>query len=817
MFIKAPKQQNIIKIPEYFITLKKITENNDLHFSLIYQIDQSDVVRKSAHKCKITATSRVVKKRDIVIDNNWPQIDNKTVIKNVLSMLSSERASAKNQELFIINSVFVDHTSAVNNQIISPLRSGKPISEIPQLKKSKISVKTIGELNQTNNIYPILQVNPTQIEDDDTSPPTHHTFQLGIINQAIDPTHIYDYEDDILDPQESIQGVYNKFGNRSMSQLPQTQKQLVETFKSITRAYQNPGTITSIPYNDDVKILTLTTELSNQVDIESTLILSSDKILDENGNYKDVYIQFDVLDSNDLTIQTQQEKVDILQHIDVYYMPKLAPIASFSKYETMSTGNIKVRQIDETAKGIRLFRKNLSYASNVIDSYTFINDFPLTSDHGSDNIAVDVSSKNTVIYRLIPIGEHDTLGSEFVNVIVNPSKTNKKFTYVSLAAQIINVGVNIEVRELPPEVVAFRIMRRDTTIYETEFAIIGDDNIKVNLQDSNALYVVVDNSVKNEHVYEYVCKLIYKNGSETQSGNTIIEYVTLTENLVETKIENLEINYDINNLDVKFTLNTTIFDTQLDTIKNLLIKQGIEEHFINDLTLERDKLRQLIAHQVQRINQTIGVRENFGTITTETFSDSTLRGINSVSPLQIGHKYRYEVVTCLRSAETLFENFNKESIDKITNKPYVYSPNKFLHPIALSKGNLTNPITLNSNHTKDQMAFGNVGNLSQIDVSFSENITGIVQSSVEKFDREHLLIKWNVNGNPGNVDHFIIMKEHLGQRKIIGKSHASFERTNFTFVYHQDTFDVGELFFIVQPMYNSYMLGSIAKTNGITL
>jgi hypothetical protein len=817
MFVQVPKQQNILRLPANFLTLENITDAGDLEFSVVYHINRSDIVQKNATICRISAVSRVVKARNVVYDNPWPRIDNTQVIKNILSLTPNARAAVKNQESFRVGLTKVDNTKVVNNETIPLFRANVPLGSITSLNRPKLQVKTVRELHLDNNIHPILQVNPPLPIENISLPPAKHVFQTHLVRFGTDPTHTYDFENETLEPKEAIHGLYGKSANRHVLNIDQSKQQLVQVFKQLTFVQQHPSTVSTVEYTEDTKVLTFSTEIHDEADVRAALVLPASKVKDERGNYYDIFLQFDLLANNVYTIQSHQEKVDLLKHLEVFYTPKLPPVATVGKFDTMTKGNIKVRQVDPTATSLRLYRKNFSYAVNEVDDYAFVNEYPLSISSGQTNIPVDVSARNTTVFRLVPVGPHETLGAEFYNVVVRPSHPAKKITYVSLTSRTVNVGINLEIREVPADVVAVQVLRRDDTLKETAYSIVGDDVTQVNPQDTEALYVVTDNNVKTGHVYEYTCGLVYKNGTVTRSGNAIVEFVPLVENLVDTRIENLEVSFDVNSLDVKFNINTTVVDTQLDTVKDLLQRQGIEQHYIDELTNERDKLGQLIAHQVNRVDETSGQRESFGTVTAQLFSDTQLRAVNSVSPLKTGHKYRYEVIALLRSPETLLEGFSKQSIDEATKKDYVFKPNKFLHPIALQLGNIANPDTVKLHYPKDQMTFGNVGNLTHVNVSFAEEITGIVDATVEDFDTQHLLIKWKVIGPPGNVDHFIIMKEHLGQRKIVGKSHANFEHQSFTFIYVRDTFDIGELFFAVQPVYNSYNIGSLVKTNGITL
>lgn len=816
MFIQVPKNKNLIRLPRNFFSLDNIRDNGDLEVEVTYHINQSDVVRKNTSTCRISVVTRLAKKINVVQDQTTQDVDTGQVVKNILSLMPTARNAIKNSENYVVAAKNADNTSQVNNENITRLRRGVPLGSISSMIRPTLALKSVRELNTQNNVHPIMQINPPPLEPIDNKTPIRHVLQTSLIRNGLDPSYVNELNDNLLTPLEAFQGVYKKVSQNHVNNSS-SPSNFVSFFRQITTPFEPIETTSTIDASEDKNILVVTYDVVDKVDIVTDLVLPNEKIRDKNGDYNQVFIKFELLDTSGVAVEVIQQKVDILKHIEIFHTPKHPPVVNFAKFETQNKGNIQVKQQDLNAKTVQIFRKNFSYCVNDIDSYTFINEFPVQVSSGFVTIPVDVSSQNTTIYRVIPVGENRVIGAEFSNVVINPSKPNKKLTYCSLTCKVVDVGVNVEAREVPADVVALRFLRRDATIFETDFSVVGDDVIQVDPNNVGGIYTVTDVDVKSHHNYEYSVKMIYRDGNDVVSGSEIIEYLPLVVNLVSAKIENLQVIYDINNLNVTFTLNSSINDTTIDVIKNLLQKQGLEEFFVNDITKEREKLQQLIAHQVHRVDLTTGQRENFGEVTTESFSDVGLQPTNAVQPIKTGHKYRYEVVTLLRATETMLENFVKMTEDAETKKPIVFQPSKFLHPITLLTGNIVTPQTLLAHYPKGQMSFGNVGNLVSVDVSFSADSIVIIEASAENFDKHNELIKWRINGNPGAIDHFVIMKEFLGQRKIIGKSHASFEKTTFQYVYPHTNEDLGELVFAILPVFNTYEIGAEIRTNGIQI
>jgi hypothetical protein len=247
----------------------------------------------------------------------------------------------------------------------------------------------------------------------------------------------------------------------------------------------------------------------------------------------------------------------------------------------------------------------------------------------------------------------------------------------------------------------------------------------------------------------------------------------------------------------------------------MLANQNLTEYFTGDIATQRDQLANLIAHQVQRVDLSTGTRESFGTVTTPNFSDSGLRKAQAVSALQYGHIYRYAIYPLLRAPETLFDDFTKTSTDSTTKKPYTWSPAKFLHPLALTRGVLVSSIGAAQRYAKDPMAFGVVGSITTIEASFDNDSAKIVSQTATPFNRALNIITWQVQGDITQVDHFIILKIVNGVRSILGKAHSEFPYgacQYFHTVTHQDN---GPVSYIIIPVMNDYKVGTAVTTNTV--
>jgi hypothetical protein len=253
----------------------------------------------------------------------------------------------------------------------------------------------------------------------------------------------------------------------------------------------------------------------------------------------------------------------------------------------------------------------------------------------------------------------------------------------------------------------------------------------------------------------------------------------------------------------------------LDLIASLLSKNNLSEFFKDDEKLERDKFSDLLAYRVMRTNLTTGEKESFGDIDVTAFDDITLGANAGVSPLLEDNSYRYECRTLLRAPETLFADFKKTSKDR-TGRKYHWSPHKFRHPIVARTGNLPTAESLITNHSSDEMDFGDIGSSADVTFSLNRRLPSISTAEVKRIRANLAVISWEVTGDYDMIDHFIILRNTLTDRSILSKAHAHVSVRTFEIFHKLDDDDIGEISYIIMPVYNDYSYGKSIETGSIT-
>jgi hypothetical protein len=826
MFAVPPRTTKKITLDEDFAELVDVSSEGNLTFQITYGINQSEVITSGVSTIKVSIYA--TRKREVSIFENkkGQRATTAEIIANIQGLQRTYRSIAKSNEQNLLAQAISDATSRVNNQIVALIRSPafkrtqNYTSRITQLHKTKIFLKEVAAVENDEDLeHPILQTNRNTLPDIDYQSTVKQSIKSMLLKKSVDPSSVVNLSKDRVSAIANLRGVYippdrptgYRWGDDGNADVVrQTFTQMVpNTTLKVT---------TSSAITTEKLIQVIETVPLDKIKVPVTVTISSEKMSSSRGAISTFFVRLDVVNKCGVIVDSIEQEIDVAFHLRMFNTPKIPPEVKFARYDTFSKGTLQIFQQDPKATSVRVYKKFVSHVSTELDDYVLVGEFSVAKGAGFASVPIDISRKDTSVYRVIPVSSDGIPGYEFTNIIINPPGGNNiKYRYVSLTSKIVENGIALDVRELPPDVVAFRILRKNKTIFESTPTTVGDDVIYVDRSQDDQVYTIVDNQVKSDNAYEYTVDLIYRNGTSDNAGYALVEYLPLVENLVDTRIVDLQTSTDPINPDVTFRIESKLVDSNLDVVKNLLEKQGMSQYFFDNILNERDKLKKLIAHQVTRVNLTTGQRESFGVVTSEFFTDSELGKINSVQPLKSGYRYRYDVNTLLRAPETLFESIDKSAVDPVTKKPYSYKPSKFFHPITLKKGNILEREAQLSRYAKDDMSFGNVGDLVSTEVSFAQEQLTLTDVRAFKYDRHHVLLQWTVDGASNLIENFIIVLEENGMSVPIGKVHAIDEKRKYEFIHTLSSNDVGNYVYNIVPVFSNYSMGSEVKSNAVVV
>jgi hypothetical protein len=789
----------IISTDDDYASLMGI-RGNAFVYKFAYTIDTAKALAKNSMSVRISLTPVDEPKSQSIFSVNaiTKKLEPLKLIKNIQQISAIKKDTKNANQNAVIKAQISDITTNISN--------GDPKAPV---QKTTFKLASVKSMNQEANIEPILQ------KSSFVAQPINKTFKTlsvkTILKEKEDPGEILtNFSNDTV---KGFQGL-----SQIKAMKPNTNKnKLVFKTISVQKA------MTTKELNESIVVPIVSKGSDSLVTISKTIQLSSADLSDL-GEFQ---VKFELINQNNLVIQKISKKVEHAQNVSILQTPSVAPSVSVIKIRIPGKNILEITQNDDNAKSVSVFRKEFKKTKRIEDAnYVFVKNIPLEKVGNSTTIFEDlIGNASDIIYRIIPVGEQQQLGSAYTNVVapaipVGFQKRSERLVYAGVVAQIDPGGVRVEVLSVAPGVSAIKLLVKDKTTFESKFRIVPSATTKIKtvpVSDTNSSYIFLDKNVKEDHVYEYCVKLLFENGDEEiATGCDYIEYVPFSEGVVSTNLSQPRILQTNNGTDIQFVIKSQIEDTKISVLKKLLEAQGLLDLYKDELSNEKESLNNLVAHSIRRIDLTNGRSEYFKTFTGSVFSDAENRKISSVSPLKIGRTYRYVVSALLRSPETLFEK-NKKTITNKVNIAVKYLPLKFKHPIVQKKGNIVTPESLKSNYSKDPMEFGIVGNYISKDVTLDISKPRISNAKIIIFNKNTNIVRWNVVGEKTLVDHFLIVVERMGVEEIVGKVHTLFKSNVIQFIDKVTFREPGSFRYKIIPVHKNYDRGSALFTDEVVI
>ena len=76
-------------------------------------------------------------------------------------------------------------------------------------------------------------------------------------------------------------------------------------------------------------------------------------------------------------------------------------------------------------------------------------------------------------------------------------------------------------------------------------------------------------------------------------------------------------------------------------------------------------------------------------------------------------------------------------------------------------------------------------------------------------------VRWTISGDRSLIDHFVVYKDVLGVRTIIGRCHSEFSDDTCSFTHVLTHHDIGSHRYVIVPVHNNYELGTEVMSNNI--
>jgi len=838
MYFTPTKKYNIINVDDYYATLTGISENDFLDFEFSYKASVKDVMRYDAYQVTITVFSNQVSNSNytqssigsifykdsknvsisgISSPNKFGAslIDKVNLAENILLNVSNAKGAATYVKSNIIATKVSDITSKINNNLISDLKSINNVSEITGLYKQNLKTVAVNDLKKNDKNYQKLDKVDASIKKNSVSSVKEES--LSLIKMGIDPSKITKSKTKIISSYENFQGVNNKANknNLAASKFENLSDNITSKLNNSSQNFSD--NIFDLNGNDQKYTTVISNDPVEFYDLKANITFLKPKVTSS------LHVEFEIKNNKTGEIlQTITKDLDVQKHINFFTVPTTPPKISITKSGYGSFSVLEICQVDKLANKVNIYKKNIYTSSPKIESYVLVATRNLKLGERIKYV-MNVSSEFDQIYRVVPV-YNDFIGQVFSNV-VQIAKKKRKQNFASITAKNVNKGIKIEVGNLPEGITSFQLMKKNLTandkIYTSQGPIIPVkvlsfnkktlENSITNARQKN--FSVIDSSVVDGNIYEYVAKLQYMNGSQVMAGSEIIECLNQQEGKVSIDTSGLEI--DSNNNDVRFNVDVQIADGELDHIDTLVKELGYGDYFSNDVQKQKEQLKNLLAYSVERVNLNTGDREKMGTYSNKQFSDSTGVSVSNCKKLEAGNSYRYIVTALIRKPETVFEKFQKTEIDIETKKQYKYTPNTFKHPISLKTGTLVTNSTMKKNYAKDILEHGQIGCTVIVEVSIPLQKSSIENIKVNRFDKRKNIISCMLSGNESDFDHFIVSKNVNGVSNIIGSFHSISKSNEIFWIHELEKGDLGYTSYSIIPVYNDYSHGQLKNSNSI--
>lgn len=807
MFYKSPQKQQLLSVHnDLYAQLINFSSQNGINtytFDFTYEVPITEIFKNNAFAVKITVMSKLLtySKLTSLTSGLQGSQQNNEIIKQLNKQIPNIRNVQKQQNEYVVTSKNSDITAYINNSIVNELKQQKNVSNIQTLTTKKLVNKQIQEFNDKK--IPIMNITSYQGESSNNFKQNQQKNMMNmILYDNLDPSYIVSMEHRSITANQTTSGLLRP--KRSLSYSTDVSYDSAsQLLNSYVYSVNDKKSYSTDVKNDSLVIQSFESTTKTTYQITERLIFND--VSFKNDNNMNLTVKFELMNNlNGLRMNQVTRQLNLEKHITNYFIPIIPPTVNVIKTPSLSKVNLEIIRRDDKTCKVRILQKTINTTSPTINDYEIFGEFNISSTNLT--IPINVPINSYLLYRVIPIGTNNVLSHEYTNVIVAPDKFYE-LQNTTLSTQIIETGIQIEARNFSNNVAAIQILVKNKTTHESNWRSVGNVILLTDLIKQNNVVTITDTSVKHKRIYEYVVKLIFNNGLSSIVGNSIIEFIKQESGIVDTKLTNLQIVRENNNLNVIFNIKTQLFDTNLNILQNLLKIDEISNFFASDIEKEKSLFKKLVAHNVVRSNLTTGEKESFGVIIGDTFNDNLLRKQNAVKDLQSNNSYRYEVYPLIRSPETLLENYSKEVIDSTTKKPYKYSPIKFQHPITLTRGVLLSEQGRKLLYPQNEISHGIIGNLQTISVSFELPKINLSEIVVSKIDIQTNKLQWSVEGELSQIDHFLILKDSLGIRTFIGKCHSDFEENEIFFMHKLTKNDCGSFKYVVIPIFNTYIVG----------
>lgn len=822
-FNSNEKKKKLLRIDDDFATLVGITSSESNHaaadpssrtapgnlqFIFSYKISQLQAIEENATSVRITVKIQSNVGRHVIIKSKRAgESDPNDVIDRILSHKS--KISLVNKSEQILCERISDITAKINNQLLDALRTGQADLGTLGLKKQRLTVRTVEEITENNLensvIYPKLVRRDLDAEkgifsnltsDSANERELYHMMMM----QGHSPASLENSNDRFISTYERSKGLLQT-SKKEDHNSGDSSKLLLNFFLFDNREKRKKISEKA----SQEKLTVLESKVDNSILLKTKIDLKA-SILDLESS---IVAKFELLqtkkDSSGKTVVTVIEDIersfDPNEHVKNYFTPIKPPAVRVSKNKNVL--HFSITQKDSRANNIRIYKKIIN--NNVYSDYYAIDEIRMSEYTGPVNYRYENDSNEFCIFRFIPVTtiNKDYFPCQFTDVVIHEKK---KYKNLVIIPQLTEGGIRIHAYNKDPMIQSARLLVRDIRTKKSVFSETGKSFYFSKGVTKRSEFLT---GFQENNIYEFTTKIQLKNGVEVDSSHiAMIEFLPPAERALDVTFNNIA-NPSSTFNDVQMSINATLQTDQIGQIEQL--KNLVSKNYSGDES-RKAIFDKYIFFNVVRYDTSTGEESDLGIIINgENFVDSLQSAKFGASPILEDRSYKYVITPMVREPESFEESVEKK--DETTRKMYKMSPKKHIHPSALKKGMLL------SNHfidgdSKHAAIYGKLG------ANYTFDIDNVIPSpSIEDLtarkNGNQIFLTWKIKGILSRIDHFIIMKEVDGIRKLVGKSHAII--SSLTYRHELNYSDVGNTKYVLVPVYSDYSIGSSARSNDVII
>ena len=738
------------------------------------------------------------------------------VVANLQSAFSKKRSNLSAQKRANIKTHKLDPSRGISNELtLVAQKDGKKAVQEATSHSTEISFQTIAEIQQKSPDQAtahFVQSVPVQASPIGTS------ALASILNGAKAPSRDLVGQSTSTAIDRNVFGVIPVRGDRKKitangAQFLTPQASLV----SVASAAQLTKVVPVV-----VQKATATSRVTEKIRIP-------------HGAFKDstTKLKLTVKDARNNILAAKNSTFENSQKLNAIANPNSIPSPTLNVTNQEHTGLnvLNIGNIHKSVETIVIFKKaiNTNSTLRIEEKFNYIGEMTVAGARMT-RFRDRTNGADVSIYRIIPVGVEGKKFGVFTDAVIKSrgrsAEPQKRVTGLAISATLGSRGVVLGILGIPDDVIAITPVRRDRTLHQKDFEILKVEPIRYQTVKSKSI-TLQDFDLKYDHIYEYSCKLMYRDSIERIShARELIKYTRKKASGLSPKISNKKISKipkASKQKDVSFNITTAKETSEIEFLRERFVERGFESFFDDEIAKEKDKISEIVTYRVLRTDLMTGEVADFGTLKSgsdeeATFVDSKENRGTTISTPQEGRDYKYVVKTQVRIPDTMLEAAERSVKNKETDREYKFKPAKYLHPTALLHGTITSSTSRKARCGESEFEYGDIGHDIACDFSLETDRPSITNVRLDLINNDDVKIKWHCD-NMNMIDHFVVKRIDPTAQTIIGKIHAGSNKERIVEAFDMDV-PVGtgiEIFYEIIAILNDYVTLEAVPTRKLRL